>query len=381
VAPLGTAFTEEQARLLHRWAERVFLIFDTDEAGQKAAVMAILTCRKNGMACFVVTMAETGETAADAVTPSKDTASAEAAASETALYEAKDTASAGAPVRGIFKDPADILKELGAEALQKSVKCFINDFEYLIRRGGSLFDLSTSEGKGRAAAFLFPYLEALDSDVSRDSCMGAVADAFGIEKQAVRADFERFSRGRSASPGRERPEPGGNSGPERKGRPVRMNDELFLLTAVLVNPGLYPKLRSALSIEEFDDSGAKELFIALEEWFRNDTPGVDDLLARIQDEGLRNFVISQGASDAFSDQPERLVSDGIKRIKQKRLEHRRLEIVRELRIMKNAGSPPRHNGFPGGTPGGVLPELRVEDLLAEKVHIDAELRRMKEATE
>jgi DNA primase len=346
-APLGTAFTDEQARLLHRWAERVFLIFDTDEAGQNAAVKAILTCRRNGLACSVVTMAEAPET----VSGSEK-----------------------------CKDPADILKELGAEALQKSVKCFINDFEYLIRRGGSLFDLSTSEGKGRAAAFLFPYLEVLDSDISRDSCMGVMADAFGIERQAIRADFDRFARGRSGLDRGDKPKAEGTRVSGQQNRPIRMNDELFLLTAVLVNPGLYPKLRSTLSIEEFDDPGARELFIALEEWFRNDTPGVDDLLSRIQDEGLRNFVVHQGASEAFSDYPERLVSDGIKRIKQKRLERRRLEIIRELRIMKNAALP-GHSGFPGGTPGGFPAEIRIEDLLAEKVHIDAELRRMKEATE
>jgi len=37
VAPLGTAFTEEHARLLSRYADEVTLVFDGDEAGRKAA--------------------------------------------------------------------------------------------------------------------------------------------------------------------------------------------------------------------------------------------------------------------------------------------------------------------------------------------------------
>jgi len=41
VAPLGTALTEEQAKLLSRYAERVYLLFDGDEAGRKAARRAI----------------------------------------------------------------------------------------------------------------------------------------------------------------------------------------------------------------------------------------------------------------------------------------------------------------------------------------------------
>ncbi|MDR2786135.1 MAG: DNA primase, partial [Treponema sp.] len=54
VAPLGTAFTDDQARLLKRWAERICLVFDADGAGQTAAVKAILSCRKNSLDCSVV---------------------------------------------------------------------------------------------------------------------------------------------------------------------------------------------------------------------------------------------------------------------------------------------------------------------------------------
>ena len=41
VAPLGTALTREQLRLLHRFAEEVILLFDGDSAGQKAAMRAV----------------------------------------------------------------------------------------------------------------------------------------------------------------------------------------------------------------------------------------------------------------------------------------------------------------------------------------------------
>ncbi|MFN7172290.1 MAG: DNA primase [Fimbriimonadaceae bacterium] len=40
VAPLGTAFTEDHARLLARWADKVLILFDGDNAGQQAALKA-----------------------------------------------------------------------------------------------------------------------------------------------------------------------------------------------------------------------------------------------------------------------------------------------------------------------------------------------------
>jgi DNA primase len=342
VAPLGTAFTDDQAKLLRRWAERALLIFDADGAGQTAAVKGILTCRRNGLACAVVIPA------GDA--PSGGEGSAEAAAG---------------------KDPADILKNLGPGALQRSAKCFINDFEYLIHRGRALFDTADSGGKAKAVAFLFPYLETLDSGVSREACIDDIADAFGVERQAVAYDFSRRGTDRRSDQRR-----GLQEAPPPETRPVRMNDELFLLTVVLVNHGLYAKLRSNLSIEELDDPGAREIFVALEEWFRNDyplekepPPGKEvplpgELLSRIQDEAIRTFVLEQNASGAFSVEPELLFQDSLKRVKQRRMERRQAEIIRELRILKREE-----------------PGRRLEDLLTEKVHIDAELRRFKEDNE
>ncbi|MDR3124055.1 MAG: DNA primase [Treponema sp.] len=332
VAPLGTAFTDEQAKLLKRWAERVFLIFDADEAGQNAAFKGIMTCRKNGLESCVA-----------------------------ALSPEDFSEAGGSPAP---KDPADILKNFGPEALQKSVKKYINDFDYLIKRSKSLFDLSDSLGKSRAAAFLFPYARALDSEVSRDSCLGVIADALGVERQAVASDFSRFSKRQDAA-GQGIAGFGVDAPAAR--RSIGLNDELFLLIAVLVNHDLYPKLRSALVIDDFDDPAARELFIALEEWFRNDMPGLEDLKERISDEALRNFVIQQGVSEAFSMNSEKLVSDGIRKIRQKRLERRLAKIVTELRITK-------YEQDQGGGRGTAL-----EDLLAEKVHLDAELRLLKEA--
>jgi DNA primase len=332
VAPLGTAFTDEQAKLLRRWAERIYLIFDADEAGQTAAVKAILSCRRNGLACAMVNLRDIPEN--EGPGPGPETAPP--------------------------KDPADILLYCGIEALQKRVKCFINDFEYLVKRSKSLFDLSRVEGRAGAVAFLFPYVETLDSEVSREACIRDIGNAFGADPKAVAADYAR------------RREPRREVSPEKTGgKPVRMNGELFLLTAAAVNHELYPKLRPALSVEELDDPNAKELFIALEEWYRNGESGIDDLLSRIGSEALRDFVIKQGMTEAFSGRPEQLVSDGVKRLKRKRLERRRAEIVMKLRAADK--------DFPEG------PEDRrgssTEDLLAEKVHIDAELRRFKEVNE
>ncbi len=56
VAPLGTAFTPEQAKLLKRFAPTAVLLFDGDAAGRKATRAARVPCREGGLDAKVATL-------------------------------------------------------------------------------------------------------------------------------------------------------------------------------------------------------------------------------------------------------------------------------------------------------------------------------------
>jgi DNA primase len=57
VAPLGTAFTIEQARGIRRFTSNVTLLFDPDEAGRRAVRAARDVCREAGLVASVATLA------------------------------------------------------------------------------------------------------------------------------------------------------------------------------------------------------------------------------------------------------------------------------------------------------------------------------------
>ena len=329
VAPLGTAFTEEQANWLKNWVERAVLIFDNDEAGQKAAYRAITTCRKNGISCSLLEMHSTQN--------------------DENLSLAEQ-----------IKDPADILQKFGPQILKNILKSTINDFEYLITLSKSKFITARGDING-AAEFMFPYLDALDSEVDRSDSITRIADSFKIERNAVHKDYSQWkSKGyrdfsdRSANAGNSRP------ALQTPALQVRRNAQLSLLTVVALNMGLYPEFRNALEIKEIDDEAAKELFIALEECYKYDEYDIDSLLARINDEGLRNFVAGCGTSGEFDGDSRRFMEDGINKIKIKRLEKRITEINAQLR--ENERSQENN--------------ADIDDLLAEKKSIDLQIRKL-----
>ncbi|MCL1960177.1 MAG: DNA primase [Spirochaetes bacterium] len=333
VAPLGTAFTDEQASWLRRQVENVTLVFDNDEAGQKAAYKAIITCRKNGLSCSLVNVIDALKTETGAVNIEK------------------------------IKDPADILQKFGAEILKKIINCTINDFEYLVSLGTS----SSGGNITRAAEFLFPYLDALDSEVERDDCTARLADAIRTERVAVQKDYSLWKKDSTSRAETVKQD----IYPEHT---VRRNAELVLLTVIAVNMELYGEFRATLEIKEIDDRDAKELFIALEECYQHGESGMDFLLARIKNEQLKNFIISHGDSPEFKGgslnekdsryiaptNPRRLMEDGINEIRKKKLRRRLIEIGAELRSYERKADT----------------DINIDDLLTEKKDIDSQIRKL-----
>lgn len=76
VAPLGTAFTSAQAKLIKRFAPAVVLLFDGDSAGKKATWAARVPCRECGLSARVGTLPRGADP--DALAKSGGAASVEA---------------------------------------------------------------------------------------------------------------------------------------------------------------------------------------------------------------------------------------------------------------------------------------------------------------
>jgi hypothetical protein len=205
--------------------------------------------------------------------------------------------------------------------------------------------------------FLFPYLEALDSEVELNDCIAKIADAVRIEQSAVHKDYSGWKKEKR---------PSGALTKEKQGdiytnETVKRNAELVLLTVVAVNMELYREFRTVLEIKEIDDKPAKELFIALEECFQHDENSMDSLLARIKNEPLKNFIAKYGGSPEFrSSSPRRLMEDGINEVRKKRLRKRLTEIGIEIRNMERTTDE----------------STNIDELLAEKKVIDSQIRKL-----
>lgn len=150
VAGCGTALTNEQVRLISRYADEVILAYDADEAGQKA-VMKALTLFKNADIKVRV------------------------------------------PVLQYGKDPDEIIKNVGAEKFGAMLEGATNEIEFHILRLRRNYNLATTQGKIDFASAVIPVLADAEP-VERDLYLSRISEEIGIEKNSLNAQLQEYQR-------------------------------------------------------------------------------------------------------------------------------------------------------------------------------------------
>ncbi|OGV33434.1 MAG: DNA primase [Lentisphaerae bacterium GWF2_45_14] len=150
VAPQGTAFTIEQASKIKRFANTLYIAFDSDSAGKKAALRSIDIVIPLGFDVKIVSF------------PSG-------------------------------KDPDELLRLQGPEAIENAVNSAEGFFDFIFREASSNNDVSTAEGKGRAVEEILSYLTKIQSTVTRSSYITQLAGLLKISESAVFKEMKRLS--------------------------------------------------------------------------------------------------------------------------------------------------------------------------------------------
>ena len=280
VAPLGTALTPEQLRLLKRYTNKGFLVFDSDDAGFSATFKTLILSEGLGLNLEIIPI-----------------------------------------ISG--KDPAEILEKESEEALHKLVKYPINSFDYLLNSSIRKMDSSTPEGKESIVKRMLPFINAVGSSVRKEEYVKLLGEELDISAESIGAEL-RSQKGKERTRTYKKAESDGEKLPDLR------TPELFLLIGVLSKPELFKNVRKVVALEDIMDSAAKKLFMSLEECYRRDTVSLDAVLNYIDDDVFKTAVLRRIASGEFSEHTEDLVKDAAVKVKINALKQRRDKIEKKL---------------------------------------------------
>lgn len=151
VACCGTAFTDEMASLLSRYAKEIVVMLDADEAGQKGTRRAIATLNKTGMKIRVLTI------------PSG-------------------------------KDPDEYIRQYGGERFKLLVEGAKSDIEYSLLAARKKYDTDTDDGKLRYIGDAVQILAALNNEIAENLYAGKLSEEFSISKSVILSQIAQQKR-------------------------------------------------------------------------------------------------------------------------------------------------------------------------------------------
>lgn len=211
VASLGTAFTSQQASLIKRYAEEVYLTYDSDQAGTKAALRAIPILKEAGLTAKVINMRP-------------------------------------------YKDPDEFIKALGKEEYQKRIEQAMNSFLFEIDVLEREFDFEDPEQKTKFFQETAKKLCTFEDEIERNNYIEAIARKYHITYEDLRTMVNRYGASLSnlnryntvVKADRE------NSKPNKEVDGIKQSQKI-LLTWLIEEPEIYEKIKDIISADDFKD--------------------------------------------------------------------------------------------------------------------------------
>ena len=158
VATMGTALTEEHARLLERYTKELVLCYDNDAAGEDATQRAIALLKNSELGVKVLRL------------PKKQM-----------------------PDGTMGKQDADdYIKNVGPQAFEDLMNQSANSAEYRLGVVQASFDLSRDDQRAQYLQAAAEVVAGLPSPVEREIYAGRCAEAAGVSREAVLQEVDRL---------------------------------------------------------------------------------------------------------------------------------------------------------------------------------------------
>ena len=213
VASLGTAFTTQHSVLLKRYTQEMRLAYDSDGAGQKAALRAIPILKSAGINVRVIHMDP-------------------------------------------YKDPDEFLKNLGTEAFQERIDAAESSFMFEISVLEKNYKQSDPEGRASFMKAMARRLLEFPQELERNIYIDAIAGRYGIASEELKRMVNSFG----ASMSREQVEAAIYQQQEREEMPAKkrvekedsvLTAQKFFLTWLIEEPSIYDKTKDYINEDDF----------------------------------------------------------------------------------------------------------------------------------
>ena len=209
VASLGTALTSGHASLLKRYTQEVLLLYDSDEAGIRAALRGIPILREAGVDSRVVSLKP-------------------------------------------YKDPDEFIRNEGPEAFENRLNQAMDSFMFRIHTAESEFPMSEPQGQNRFFQQCAQMLLELGDELERNLYIEAIVKEYrryGISVDDLRKRVNTLAM--KGTPAEKRIQPKSAASQQPKKESAAQKAQKLLLTWLVTYPGIFDTVEKYISPEDF----------------------------------------------------------------------------------------------------------------------------------
>lgn len=247
VASLGTALTPGHASLIKRYVKEVYLTYDSDEAGTKAALRAMPILKDVGITARIIRMEP-------------------------------------------YKDPDEFIKHLGAEAFEERIHKARNGFMFGLEVLERDYDLTTPEGKTDFMKEAAKRLTQFDEEIERSNYIEAVAKTYHVGFEELRKLVLKMAVQTGLAKQVERPKRLDGKSKEKEDGHVK--SQKILLTWLIEDEGIFNQIRRYITPDDFTGELYKKVAALLYEQYEEKDVNPARIMNHFTDEEEHREVAS-----------------------------------------------------------------------------------------
>ncbi len=210
VASLGTALTSGHASLLKRYTQEVLLLYDSDEAGIRAALRGIPILREAGVNSRVVNLKP-------------------------------------------YKDPDEFIMNMGAEAFEERLSQASDSFMFRVGIAEGEFPMEEPQGQNRfferCAEMLLELKDELERNLYIEAIVKKYRGIYGVSVEDLRKRVNTLAL--KGTPAENRSQPRSGTKEKKKRDSASDQAQKLMLTWLVTYPGIFDKVAQYLTPEDF----------------------------------------------------------------------------------------------------------------------------------
>ena len=201
VASLGTALTPGHASLIKRYVKEVYLTYDSDDAGTRAALRAVPILKDAGISAKVIRMDP-------------------------------------------YKDPDEFIKNLGAEEYEKRIEKARNGFLFSLEMLEKDYDMASPEGKTEFFRETARRLLGFEDELERNNYIEAVSSTYKVSRESLEKLVAKTAVSSGMARPASRPKRAEGAAKEKRREDGIVTSQKALLTWMIEDEKLFRKISS-----------------------------------------------------------------------------------------------------------------------------------------